>query len=122
MPVRSAMTFASPTCSVNGAAPVGAWRSVCPCEPIAAMRSRATPLASMSAFAAAAKASPRRVSRRPKSSSAMRASDCDTRSTSCASASSIGSVRAATTCRRGAKRTSAASMPSTLVPEISPRK
>ena len=121
-PVASAITFGSPNCCENGAAPSGSCRSVCPCDPIATTRECSTPAASSVFRAASANAWPSRVSSRPTSSSVTRASACESRSTSAARSPGIGHVRANSTRGCGSNATSAASMPSTLVPEIRPRK
>ena len=56
MPVRSAMTAASPVCQVECP---GSCQIVCPCEAIAEMSSRATPASAITAIAASASQPPR---------------------------------------------------------------
>ena len=107
-------------------APSGRWRTVCPCEPIARTCSGATPASSQQLP---------RGRRRRRRRSARRA--CRSRPANCASPpwpSATRRARSAVIPGIGAaedqfaapcavaKRTSAASMPSALVPEIRPRK
>src|SRR5690606_18968464 len=127
MPVRSAITAPSPTCRVNGAGPCGRWRRVWPCEPIAATCAGATPAWRSRARAAAAKASPTCTSSRPSSSSDCGSPPWPIATRRARTASSQGWVWAATRRRPAVagpsgNSTSAASMPSALVPEIRPRK
>jgi hypothetical protein len=68
MPVRSAMRFASPICSVKGVAARGRCSSVCPWLPMARTALAARPDASSSRSAAVANTSPTSASSAPRES------------------------------------------------------
>src|SRR5690606_18068826 len=122
----SAMRLPLPICIVNGCAACGRWRTVWPCEPMAATRDAATPASRSSALAASAKAMATRASSSPSSSSEPGSPPCPRTTRVARRSGSQGKVRPASRRQRArsasSSSTSAASMPSALVPEIRPRK
>src|SRR5690606_18522383 len=101
----------------------GRWRKVWPCEPIARTVPVSAPVSRSSASAASAKATPTAASSAPKASGdSAAAGSCASASRRVRSAGGYVVVAAASTrTPSGPHSHSAASMPSALVPEISPR-